>query len=169
MPPQAKTKAGSLGGAAGKGSKVRANYKSITDTRSKCGLGVPIRGFTAGAGYLNQVGPDKVVACGTHGQLKLHATIDALKTHGRGTKQVQLVERFHVSLKLDGQRNPGVLSWVYNGVSDQYIAQTYGPPHRTKSWFGDQSIQDAILKKANSIAMGLKSTFGSRGIMPAAW
>jgi len=58
-----------------------------------------------------------------------------------------MVERFHVSLKLDGQRNPGVFSWVYNGVSDQYIAQTYGPPHKTKTWFGDQAIQDAILRK----------------------
>lgn len=80
-----------------------------------------------------------------------------------------MVERFHVSLKLDGQRNPGVFSWVYNGVSDQYIAQTYGPPHKAKTWFGDQAIQDAILKKANSIASSLRSTFGSRGIMPAAW
>jgi hypothetical protein len=175
MPPKAKTTSGSLGGAAGKGSMVEAGHKSISDTRTRFGLGVPIKGFQPGANYWNQEGPDKVVACGAHGQLKLHATIDAAPTSGSGVRQVRMVLRFHVSLKLDGQGNPGVFSWVYNGVSDQYEAQTYGVaetngrPPRAKTWFGDKAIQDAILKKANSIATSLKSTFGSRRIMPASW
>lgn len=170
MPPKVKTKAGgSLGGAAGKGSMVRADSKSIPDTRRQFGLGVPIPGFSPGANYSNQQGPGKSVVLDANRTLTIHATIDATKTSGRGAKQVKVVDRFHVSLKLDGQRNPGVFSWVYNGVSDQFIPQTYGPPHKAKTWFGNQAIQDAILTKVNSIGRGLRSTFGSRGIMPATW
>ncbi len=174
MPPKAKSKAGgSLGGAAGKGSMVRVDSKSITDTRRKFGLGVGIPGFSPGANYANQDGPGKNFVLDANRTLNIHATIDLQKTSGRGASQVRMVEIFHVSLKLDGQRNPGVFIWVYNGTSDQYIAQTYGqtngPPLKPKTWFGDQAIQNVILAKANAIARGLKSTFGSRGITPATW